>query len=204
MGNLSYCFTHPLWLWSWPGSLIRIPLSLPSLYPSYTTTNCLLAPCRPPTLAKHWHWLRWVLLAFFACMLLALWYWLDWRRSKLVAELGRKDAPPYVWNIHIEGTDEVLVGDSLNSTLQVLRRRGSTNTMLLDLPRSIAATAEKGGMPQFRYRPRTQPVDYLFLLDRQSAQNHRTHLFDALYRTFREQEIEIARFFYDSAMRILQ
>ncbi|MBK9338043.1 MAG: SUMF1/EgtB/PvdO family nonheme iron enzyme [Lewinellaceae bacterium] len=95
-----------------------------------------------------------------------------------------------------------MLGNAFQHALRVMRRRSATDTLRLDLPRSIQATAEKGGMPAFRFRAQTQPVDYLLLLDRQSAQNHRTQLFDAVFRALQAQELHIERFFYDSDLRV--
>ncbi len=78
----------------------------------------------------------------------------------------------------------------------------ATDALRLDLPRTIRETAEKGGMSTFRFRPQTQPVDYLLLIDRQSVHNHRTQLFDAVFRALRDQELHIERFFYDSDIRV--
>ncbi|MBC7777955.1 MAG: peptidylprolyl isomerase, partial [Phycisphaerae bacterium] len=152
--------------------------------------------------AQSWYWLRWLIFLPFTALLFALWRWLEWRRRKLIAELDRQDKPPYVWNIRIEGADDIVLGDAFHHALQVMRRRSATDTLRLDLPRSIRATAEKGGMPAFQFRAQTQPVDYLLLIDRQSAQNHRAQLFDAVFKALQAQELHIERFFYDSDIRI--
>lgn len=153
-------------------------------------------------LAKHWPWLR---FALFGLLLLAFWaawkYWLL-KRKKLIAELSSRTKPPYVWNIHIPGRDDIVLGQDFANVLQVLRRRTGSDSQWLDVKATIAATAERGGMPEFKFRHITRPVDYLLLIDRQSQHNHRAQLYDALYRAFREQEIEIARFFYDSDIRL--
>jgi len=153
-------------------------------------------------LAQNWPWLRWLIFLPFTALLFALWRWLEWRRRKLIAELDRPDKPPYVWNIRIDGADDIVLGDAFHHALQVMRRRSATDTLRLDLPRSIRATAEKGGMPAFQFRAQTQPVDYLLLIDRQSAQNHRAQLFDAVFKALQAQELHIERFFYDSDIRV--
>jgi len=153
-------------------------------------------------LFTNWWWLRWALFIPFTLLLIAIWRYLEHKRRKLIAEREPKDQPPYFWNIRIESGDEILTGESFAYALQVMRRRMGADTFTLDLPRTIHATAERGGLPEFRFREHTQPVDYLLLIDRQSIQNHRARLFDTLYQAFREQEIEMARFFYDSDMRV--
>jgi len=167
--------------------------------------DLVISPADPwqSWLARHWHWLRWLLLLPFSLFVFALWQWIEWRRRKLVAELDRSDKPPYVWNIDIEGDDDdIVTGDDFHHALQTMRRRAATDTLRLDIARTIRATAERGGMAQFRFRPQTQPVDYLLLLDRQNAHNHRAQLFDAVFRAFQSQELYIERFFYDSDLRV--
>jgi formylglycine-generating enzyme required for sulfatase activity len=185
----------------------EIPNFQPSPFP-YDHTQALLdleiKPADPwqAWLAQNWSWLRWLIFLPFTILLFALWRWLEWRRRKLIAELDRPDKPPYVWNIRIDGTDDIVLGDAFHHALQVMRRRSATDTLRLDLPRSIRATAEKGGMPAFQFRAQTQPVDYLLLIDRQSTQNHRAQLFDAVFKAMQAQELHIERFFYDSDIRV--
>ena len=153
-------------------------------------------------LHKNWYWLRWVIYGPFCILLFALWRWLEWRRRKLYAQLERKDKPPYVWNVEIPGVEEVLLDDTYRHALQVMRRRSQSEAQRLDMERTIAATVERGGLPRFHYRPLSQPVDYLLLLDRQRTCNHRSQLFDAFYRAFKAQELAIERYFYDSDLRL--
>ena len=153
-------------------------------------------------IAQNWLWLRWLIFLPFAALLFALWRWLDWRRRKLIAEVDRPDKPPYIWNIRIDGADDIVLGDAFQHALQVMRRRSASDSWQLDLPRTIRDTAEKGGMATFRFRPQTQPVDYLLLIDRQHAYNHRAQLFDAVFRALQAQELHIERFFYDSDIRV--
>jgi len=152
-------------------------------------------------LARWWPWLRWAVLGLTGAALYAAWQYREQKRRKLVAELRSRDKPPYVWNIRIPGADQIVMGDAFAHLLKVMRRRAAADHWRLDLRATIAATAEQGGIPHFRYRQQTRPVDYLLLLDRQGPYNHRAQLYDALYRAFREQEIEIARFFFDSDIR---
>ena len=153
-------------------------------------------------LHKNWYWLRWVIYGPFCISIFTLWRWMEWRQRKLYAQLERKDKPPYVWNVEIPGVEEVLLDDAYRHALQVMRRRSQSEAQRLDLERTIAATVEQGGLPRFQYRPLSQPVDYLLLLDRQQTGNHRSQLFDAFYRAFKAQELAIERYFYDSDLRL--
>ena len=93
--------------------------------------------------------------------LLTAWRYWQQKRLKLIAELQRRDKPPYVWNIRIPGSDDIIMGDDFAHVLQVMRRRASADHWRLDLKATIAATAARGGMPEFRYQQQTRPlVDY--------------------------------------------
>jgi hypothetical protein len=153
-------------------------------------------------LSNNWSWLRWVLATILTALLVAIWRYRAWTRRKLVAQQDPNDKPPYIWNINIEGVEPVLMGDSLERVTQMLRQRSQTDTMRLDVERTVNATVEQGGMPLFKYKRLTSPTDYLLLIDRQTIRNHRAQLFDALYESFKSQEVEIARYFFDSDVRV--
>jgi formylglycine-generating enzyme required for sulfatase activity len=162
---------------------------------------------KPPSganywLSTNWKWFRWLLALGATLGLLALWRYLVAKRRKLVAQQGQNDKPPYVWNINIEGADDLLLEESLDKVSQLLRSRSDSNTARLDMPRTVAATIAQGGMPDFKYKIQSQPTDYLLLIDRQSVRNHRAKLFDKLYEVFKAQEVEIARYFYDADLRV--
>lgn len=152
-------------------------------------------------LSENWAWLRWVLALTLTALLVALWRYRAWKRQKLIAQQDPNEKPPYFWNIHIEGADDFLVADNVDYAAQLMRRRADADAFRLDLPRTIQATVERGGMPAFRFKKQTTPSEYLLLIDRQSVRNHRARLFDKLYEAFKAQEVEIARYFYDSDLR---
>ncbi len=189
-----------------PKREVTILLKKPIPYDHTTALqNLKITPVSPRQkwLAENWPWFRWLLLTLFAALLYLGWRLWEFYRRKLVADLDKFNQPPYVWRIKVPGADEgIVAGDDYQNLLQILRRRAATDTLRLDLPRSIRATVERGGIPSFKFRPATQPVDYLFLLDRQTEQNHRAQLFDALFRSLRAQELYVERFFYDSDLRV--
>jgi hypothetical protein len=162
---------------------------------------------KPPSpmqewLSNNWAWLRWLLALAWMGILVGLWYYLAWKRRKLVAKHDTKEKPPYIWNINIEGIEPVEMGNNLDRVTQMLRNRAQSETQRLDMERTVNATIKQGGLPTFKYKRATRPTDYLLLIDRQSVRNHRAKLFDSLYEVFKAQEIEIARFFYDSDVRV--
>jgi formylglycine-generating enzyme required for sulfatase activity len=154
-------------------------------------------------LADNWAWLRWVLAVVWTLIVVGLWAYRAWRNRKLIAEHDPHDKPPYFWNIHIEGADALLdTSDAVQRLANLMRRREDTDTFRLDMPRTVQASIERGGLPVFQYRQQSRPSEYLLLIDRQSVRNHRARLFDTIYQAFLAQEVLVSRYFYDSDMRV--
>ena len=148
----------------------------------------------------------WIRLAAIALLGGLLWLLLQWRerkRRKLIAEQDENQKPPYVWNIKIDNLDPIRLNDTFNQTLQRLRTRVTDDYFRLDIPQTIQATIEKAGMTDFRYRQQTRPPEYLMLIDRHSAANHRARLYDYLYQMLLENEVHVERFFYRGDLKVL-
>ena len=163
---------------------------------------------KPPSktqewLQNNWKWAR-VLLAFAFCFLLfAIWRYRALKNRKIIAEQNQNDKPPYFWNIELDNIDKnIFETDKVEHLSTLLRHRSEADKFRIDIPKTIEATISKGGSPIFFYKTETSPTDYLLLIDRQSVRNHRARLFDALYEEFKVQEVEMARFFYDSDVRV--
>ncbi|MCO6474973.1 MAG: N-acetylmuramoyl-L-alanine amidase [Phaeodactylibacter sp.] len=153
-------------------------------------------------LADNFSWLKWGGLLLFTALLLAVLFYRAHRRRKLIAELEANDKPPYAWNIRVEGAEAVHLGDDFSFLLNLIRQRTGSEAFRLDVPRTIGATIEQGGMPTFRFLQQTKPPEYLLLIDQQSPRNHRARLLDMLFRVFYANEVLIERFFYDSDPRV--
>jgi len=176
-------------------------------YPFNHNHDPLAFAVQPPPLwrqflADNFWWLKWGGLLLFTALLLALLFYRAYRRRKLIAELESKDKPPYAWNIHIEGAEAIHLGDDFSFLLNLIRQRAGSEAFKLDVPRTIGATIEQGGMPTFRFLQQTQPPEYLLLIEQQSARNHRARLLDMLFQVFHANEVLIERFFYDNDPRV--
>ncbi len=163
---------------------------------------------KPPSKAQewlqnNWKWAR-ILLAFALCgLLFALWRYRALKNRKLVAEQNQNEKPPYFWNIELTDIDKnIFDANTIEHISTLLRHRSEADKFRMDIPKTIDATVTKGGSPTFIYKTETSPTDYLLLIDRQSVRNHRARLFDALYEAFKAQEVEVARFFFDSDVRV--
>lgn len=147
-------------------------------------------------------WLKPLFMLLLASLLWVIIKYLDARRRKLVAEIETQNKAPYVWNIDLEEVENIEMNDTFHSILNKLRQRTTDEFALLDIPKTVESTIQKAGMADFKYRQLTRPPEYLLLIDQHSEANHRAHLFDFLYRAFKENEIHVERFFYNGDPRL--
>lgn len=149
---------------------------------------------------------QWPLKAlFFLLAAFAVWAFIRWnerRRAKFVAEIEQCDRPPYVWRIETGEEQRLDFEDNLSLLLNRLRRREGAETHRLDVAGTIRASARRAGRATFVFREQTRPPEYLLLIDRFDANDHRARLFDALYEELRRAEVPVERFFYQGDPRV--
>ena len=129
--------------------------------------------------------------------LLLVGWWFKMKRKKLILEHFPGTQPPYGWTIRIPYIRTVTMNDGFQVAVNEMRRRDESNHRRLDVPRTVRAIAGKGGMVDFQYAPMLRNKEFLFLLDDTFPDNLRIGLFDLLISNFRENEIQIDRFFFD-------
>ncbi len=152
---------------------------------------------------QRWQWpVKALLLLLLGLLARAIVYWDQTRRAKAVAELKRPDRAPYIWNPET-GVDatEFLHNDAV-PLLTRLRGRSLDERLRLDLAATVQFSIRAGGRIHLRYRRQTLPPDFLLLIDRHDAQDHRARLFEALYQVFLRAEAPVSRYFYDGDPRL--
>lgn len=128
--------------------------------------------------------------------------WQQYRRAKVVAELQRPDKAPYVWNPGAERSPRQWLEEAIQPLLRQFRGRAPDERQRLDVRATVRATARRAGRIAMVYRSRSLPPDYLLLIDRFAADDHRAKLFDALYQLMREAEVPVSRYFYQGDPRL--
>ncbi|MEI6411602.1 MAG: formylglycine-generating enzyme family protein, partial [Bacteroidota bacterium] len=93
-------------------------------------------------------------------------------------------------------------GDAFQSTLQALRRRTEDDARVPDMHATVRAAARKAGMAALLYKKLSRPSEYLLLIDRYDHRDHRARLYDDLYRTLRNNEELVERFFFENDLRL--
>jgi formylglycine-generating enzyme required for sulfatase activity/N-acetylmuramoyl-L-alanine amidase len=153
-------------------------------------------------LATHFWWLKWLGLLIFTALLYVILLYRASLRKQLIADVDKKDSPPYAYHIHLPGVEKISLGSMYGYMLNRLRQRTGSEALKLDVPRTIDATIHNAGMADFQFKRQTRPPEYLLLIDQQSKRNHRARLFDYIFRSFRANEVLMERFYYDGDPRI--
>ncbi len=150
-----------------------------------------------------WFWLLLGLLA-----LPALWPLRRWWRLRNTPPTDRPQAPPPA-DPRFAGPDKApyfIPFPNQDRTIRVAREQLRLADMLrlrqeglrqeVDVPATLEATVGGGGFPALHYRYRTRPVDYLLLIDEQSANSHQARLFTYLAQQLREQDVHAEIFYF--------
>jgi hypothetical protein len=107
---------------------------------------------------------------------------------------------PYL--LHLPDTTGLITAQvEVAQLAEVLRKRHVTDVYNLHIPKTIRATIGKGGFPALRFVPRTQPGDYLVLLDVQQPDAHITHLFRYLVQQLQNEQVNLVLYTYNGEPR---
>jgi formylglycine-generating enzyme required for sulfatase activity len=160
---------------------------------------------------KALNWASWLLLVL--ATLAAGWYWLRWSRRKApkpaseatdpnptVVETIHSDRPPY-YIPYRDAAQHLRPAREQYRLADALRLRQQSEDQSLDLLATLRATLERGGYPTLRYRTRTRPTEYLFMVDEQLPGHHQARLFRHLAETLRGQDVVMEMVWYDRDLR---
>jgi formylglycine-generating enzyme required for sulfatase activity len=160
---------------------------------------------------KALNWASWLLLALTT--LAAGWYWLRWSRRKApkpateatdpnptAVETIHSDRPPY-YIPYRDAAQHLRPAREQYRLADALRLRQQSEDQSLDLLATLRATLERGGYPTLRYRTRSRPTEYLFMVDEQLPGHHQARLFRHLAETLRGQDVVMEMVWYDRDLR---
>ena len=77
-----------------------------------------------------------------------------------------------------------------------LRKRQLSDVYQLHLKKTISRTIRAGGFPTFEFLPKTKPVDFLVLIDKEYPEGHLIKLFEYLLERLRSEEVNITVYDY--------
>ncbi len=146
--------------------------------------------------------LKLILSLLLGGLIYVITHYLDDNR-KIIAELDTSKKPPFIWNIEIPDTPKVIYNENFYSALNQLRQRTEDQFYRLNVQETVKATIASGGQIAFQYTQQTKQPEYLMLIDRRSAANHRAAMFNMLCEAFRSNDVLIERFYFDGDIRLV-
>lgn len=132
-----------------------------------------------------------------------LYEWYRFARRKLLLQKEHARKPPLVWPIKVDAPAAGLYdSEQFLTAARLLRRRQTDEFRRLDVEATVAATIERLGFPDFRYKSDSRVPEYLVLIDRVSYKDHQARLFDELTQALEREGVFVARYFYDGDPRV--
>jgi formylglycine-generating enzyme required for sulfatase activity len=121
--------------------------------------------------------------------------------SRVGVDLAQCTEPPYILQIAPKDTVELPEEAEFGRNFARLNIREASGQQGIDWPATLYHTVQQAGMPALHYREITRPVEYLLLLERFAADDHRALFFDRLYHTLRRQDVLVERMYHDGDLR---
>jgi hypothetical protein len=188
-----------------PGMKQMLQKSLP--FPE-SVDNITLPPPSPWAVFYD-QWQKLFITGYWILAGILIWLMHKWRNERrthrekhLVAELETKDSPPYVWNLRLENKGDLTLDDEAGMTLRKLRERAKDDIEQFSITETIAKTIQKGGRFSPQFEALTKPAEYLMLIERSNANDHRAKLYDSIFKIFQSNEVFVERYFFDADVRV--
>ncbi len=143
-----------------------------------------------------------VVAALAPILYFCLWWLLRQRRR---ARLARKqsDEIPHLNKLIVKGVTEILYKNAeLRRAIQELRRHRPQDSTDLNIPATIDATINRGGLPKPIYGTRKTSPEYLILIDRANFSDQEALLKDVLINRLIEEGVYVDRYYFDRDPRI--
>lgn len=109
--------------------------------------------------------------------------------------------PPYIWNLQLE-TPSIAPNSLLSAASVLMRRRSESEVRQFNISATVQHTVKQAGRMELVYAQRTEPNEYLILIDLPDTNAHRPRLFDTMFKTWYRAEILVERFFFNGDMRL--
>ena len=142
--------------------------------------------------------ISWTLAIFLAALFIAYLLWKN-RKESLLLQNAVGTESPYAIRIKTKDIQSIIIDESFQLAFNRFKRHQVTGRKDLDISATVRATVENAGAIDFRYTAHSKSVQYLFLIDKNKEQNHRSELNERLFQEFAEQLIPATRFFFDAS-----
>jgi TolB-like protein len=165
--------------------LVSTPSSKPSFYQRYRIGVHIAIILSPLVLFLLYEWYRFV------------------RRRLLLQRQRARRKPLFTWPIRVDAPNGGLYdSERFLAAARLLRRRQVDEFRRLDVEATVAATIERLGFPDFRYRFDSRVPEYLILIDRATHKDHQARLFDELSQALEREGVFVVRYFFDGDPRV--
>ncbi|MGM9511279.1 DUF2278 family protein [Larkinella sp. GY13] len=111
------------------------------------------------------------------------------------------DGPPYFLTFP-DQEKTITVAESMDVWARQLNQRDEGQRRMMDVSRTIRATASRGGYPSIYYQQIKLRPRYLVLIDQRSTFHQQARLYAYLGSVLTESEVELETFFFNSDPRI--
>jgi formylglycine-generating enzyme required for sulfatase activity len=120
-----------------------------------------------------------------------------WQR-KVVLDEAPLRGPPFRQALDLEPPplDLFHTRDFYELARRLRRRRSGAQRKKPDVPKSIRRSAEAGGFPELAWQIRSQPSQYLVLVEQKSPHDHLARLFAELARELESRDISVEVYFF--------
>ncbi|RMG78909.1 MAG: PKD domain-containing protein, partial [Bacteroidetes bacterium] len=148
----------------------------------------------------------WLILALLgAC---SAWFWWRWAQraappppdaeadSVFRAAEVLPDRGPYFIPFQNQET-RIRYEQDLYRFADVLRIRQAGSRKEVDVVKTLRASIEQGGFPDFKFKTNTIPTEYLVLIDRQSPNSHQSKLYEYLISFLKDKDVLVQTFYYN-------
>ncbi|MEM7129699.1 MAG: hypothetical protein AAF702_25430 [Chloroflexota bacterium] len=149
------------------------------------------------------------LVLYIAAVLLVIvlisWGYLLWQLHNMAPYLYRRrsTAESATEQLHAENFGSTLIPAlPLTQIVRNLRRRSDLPSADLDVPATIRRTVEVGGWPTPIFKPRRILPEYLFIIERTSAQDHQARYFEVVAQRLSQSDVFVNYFYFDSDPRL--
>jgi len=97
--------------------------------------------------------------------------------------------------------DKIFAESGISQLAETLRKRHSSDNYHLNVYKTIRQTIKSGGFPSLQFTPKTQPTDFLILLDNEHPDGHLTKLFSWVIGKLKKEEVQFTAYsFYKEPM----
>ncbi|MFM2268838.1 MAG: hypothetical protein RL757_2279 [Bacteroidota bacterium] len=119
-----------------------------------------------------------------------------------VLERNEGERPPYVWNLQLDTLPKIALPPSLQTVVQQLRTRSEGDIRMFEIKKTVQKSIHHPDNIDFVYFQKTEPNEYLILVDMPHPQSHRARLTDWLVKNWQQNEVYIERFFFNGDIRL--